>query len=382
MNNKDVVMNIGLFLSVDNLYVLSQVNKQYNNILRDNYFWKMKYFHDYNKIDIKAVNWKFLYLSVGNVYVIGKYQDIINDKLTPINKKGYSLHCNDDYFMITNEQHKLCFYGLPPNFNYKSFSAGMSHIIAIDYDDVAWMYGQHYLTNHTNISKKNIPNTLICLNKKVKSVHCGSGHTFVIDFNNDIWAFGGNYYGQLGLYDNENRDEFTKLNLNIDIKTVVCGGWHTVIVDVNDHMWVFGNNDEGQLGLGIPLYVNKPILIDNIKVKSVACGAYHTVVLDFNNNIYVTGYNAFGQLGLGINNRNINQFAKLASGKYITCGDFTTCIIDMNNDVWGAGMNTYKQLGNQRITKNNKTTGINKLVKLNTKAKFVGCCDDYTVVIK
>ena len=110
---------------------------------------------------------------------------------------------------------------------------------------------------------------------------------------------------------------------------------------------------------------------------------YHsTFVLLENGDCYCWGRNDFGQLGLGINNRNITQFTRLTSGKYITCGDFVTCIIDMNNDVWSAGKDNYYQLGKHSIEKNNKTTGINKLVKLDTKAKFVGCCNDYTIIIK
>ncbi len=47
----------------------------------------------------------------------------------------------------------------------------------------------------------------------------------------------------------------------------------------------FGNNYSGQLGLGDNVNMNEPTKINNIKAKSVSCGGNHIVLIDIHNDV-------------------------------------------------------------------------------------------------
>ena len=43
-------------------------------------------------------------------------------------------------------------------------------------------------------------------------IFTGDLHTFILNDKNEIFASGSNYFGQLGLGDNENHNQFTKID--------------------------------------------------------------------------------------------------------------------------------------------------------------------------
>ena len=64
-----------------------------------------------------------------------------------------------------------------------------------------------------------------------------------------IMAKGNNQYGQLGLGDNIDRDEFVAVEIE-DVKWVMSSGDHSFLIKNDGSIWSCGRNDVGQLGLG------------------------------------------------------------------------------------------------------------------------------------
>ena len=59
--------------------------------------------------------------------------------------------------------------------------------------------------------------TLLNINSiKIKKVSLGGEHSLILSDNKILFSFGLNYFGQLGLGDNQNRNIPTKVNINID----------------------------------------------------------------------------------------------------------------------------------------------------------------------
>src|SRR5437016_471272 len=94
-----------------------------------------------------------------------------------------------------------------------------------------------------------------------------------------VFAFENNCYGQLGLGDNQDRNILGNgssafVPRNMKAKTVSCGENHTVIIDLHGNVMTFGNNSYGQLGLGDNQNRNNPTqtFLRPMKAKSVSCG--------------------------------------------------------------------------------------------------------------
>ena len=96
----------------------------------------------------------------------------------------------------------------------------------------------------------------------MRQIVCGGFHSFILKESGELFAFGYNDYGQLGLGDNNNRNEPTLLMIDKQIRQVVCG-WahHTFILKESGELIAFGNNYCGQLGLGDNKSRNKPTLL-------------------------------------------------------------------------------------------------------------------------
>ena len=141
----------------------------------------------------------------------------------------------------------------------------------------------------------------------IKQIICGFHHTFAICENKKIYCWGFNSFGQLGLGDNDYRNEPTefKIEENLSpIKQIICGAYFTFAIYENNKIYCWGHNIDGQLGLGDNDYRNEPIEFkiegNSSPIKQIICGSHHTFAICENNKIYCWGLNYYGQLGLGI----------------------------------------------------------------------------------
>ncbi len=84
----------------------------------------------------------------------------------------------------------------------------------------------------------------------VRTAAAGTTHSLIIKEDGTLWAAGENYYGELGLGHNSNKNVFTKVEEFSDVQEVAVGSNHTLFID-GGTLWITGHNNHGQLGLGI-----------------------------------------------------------------------------------------------------------------------------------
>ena len=355
-----------LNLDYDNIKRLCSTNKEYMDICKYDGFWRAKFIHDYGFNPIIKELTKSLeeiYLYQNSVWSFGENEDGqlgLNDNI----KRNRPTKIPTIFEDSLSESGGVALA--------KSVSSGMYHTVIIDMNNIVWSfgsnrYGQLGLGGNTNrnrptkitVDSHSESGLTIHSGITAKFVSCGGLHTVIIDMNNEIWVFGDNFYGQLGLGDNTERNKPTKIS-GIFAKFVSCGDNYTVIIDMNNEVWSFGSNMHSELGLGDIINRDRPIKItidshsesglamrSGITAKYVSCGGNHTVIIDMNNEIWVFGENRDGQLGLE-DNRNRDRPTKIngfASAKFVSCGNAHTVIIDMNNEVWTFGINNDGQLG-------------------------------------
>jgi len=83
---------------------------------------------------------------------------------------------------------------------------------------------------------------------------------------------------------------------------ISCGWYHSLVLDSEGRVFSFGDNEKGQLGLGDNENKNNPQVIPNVQnITQISCRGYHSLVLDSEGRVFSFGYNKNGQLGLGDN---------------------------------------------------------------------------------
>ena len=130
---------------------------------------------------------------------------------------------------------------------------------------------------------------------------CGSFHNLFLDSEGNIFSVGNNYYGELGLGDNADQNELTKIPNIPPIKIISCVALSCYLIDFEGNLWSFGFNGCGQLGHGDKTNITTPKVINTLKdIQQISYGSgYHFLAKNSQNQIFVTGYNAYGQLGTG-----------------------------------------------------------------------------------
>jgi alpha-tubulin suppressor-like RCC1 family protein len=220
-------------------------------------------------------------------------------------------------------------------------------------------------------------------------IYTSYDHTFLLTKDNDLYACGFNKNGQLGLYDKEDREEFTKVNYIFDgnIINIACGERHSVILTDKNKIYTCGSNIEGQLGFEENIKESTSfqlIKFDFGKIKKIICGGYHTFVISEDDNFYFTGWNMFKeknengwykyiyQYGFKKFNLPIKNIKNVVSGKnslYVIKEDKKKNICNLLS----CGENKYGELGlgnkNQTL-KLQKVENIEKYIKINKNFDF------------
>ena len=121
-----------------------------------------------------------------------------------------------------------------------------------------------------------------------------------------LFCCGSNDDEQLGLGDNDNRNNFTAVPPLPDgkvAKQVVPGSYHTMILAEDGTVFACGYNEYGELGLGDNnrrnTFTAVPPLPDGKVAKQVVASFTHTMILAEDGTVFACGFNASGQLGLG-----------------------------------------------------------------------------------
>lgn len=186
---------------------------------------------------------------------------------------------------------------------------------------------------------ENIIPTLFINTNKISMITCGKSHIIILMETGDVYSKGDNTYGQLGLGDNNDRNELFKIG-NYNKCQIVCGSYHTHILTSNI-LYSFGNNTYGQLGVGDKNHRNIPcITIKSDNIKFVRTGGYHTFIYNKLGELYGIGSNNCGQLGTWNMEDKLEVTIIISKMliKDITCGNSHTLILmkrteNINNEI-------------------------------------------------
>jgi alpha-tubulin suppressor-like RCC1 family protein len=219
---------------------------------------------------------------------------------------------------------------------------------------------------------------------KIKNIWQGSCHSVILNENNELFVQGFNYYGQLGLGDDGDRNNFVKFEHNFgNIKSVIVGAEHNIILNDNNELFVSGRNDFGQLGLGDNKnrYTYVKLNHNFGQIKNIYSRGYSNIILTMNNELFVCGYNHEGQLGFG-DYQNRDVYVKLEHNfgeiKNIYCNDDSYIILNDNNELYVCGQNINRQLGLGDIVKTNIYI---KLEHNFGKIKNIYCGGCFTIIL-
>lgn len=174
--------------------------------------------------------------------------------------------------------------------------------------------------------------------KYVEKIVCGQFHVFAIDIDNFVYAWGSNEFGELGLGDYDNRKYPQCVNFFKNQKTYIhgikCRTNTSYAIDIDGNVYIWGH---GYQNMNTPY---KVLFSDDVVIKKIYCGSQHMHAIDTNNNIYALGRNCEGQLGLGNHDsQDIPQLVEYFQDKCITkiiCTDYATLAFSYN-DIYFCG---------------------------------------------
>jgi hypothetical protein len=117
----DEIIQIALQLNVADLSYYCLYNLQFNDVVCNNqWFWKQKFLLDFGTPEYDQVeNWKSLYKNYGSVYAFG------NNEFGQLG--------------LGKKVDKILTPTKIPRFNVKTVSVGMTHTVAIDFNNDLWI---------------------------------------------------------------------------------------------------------------------------------------------------------------------------------------------------------------------------------------------------
>ncbi len=174
----------------------------------------------------------------------------------------------------------------------------------------------------------------------------GIPYSFIIDEDDKLLAVGSNGYGELGLGDTVDRNEYTDTGIT-NVKNVMFDISHSTLVVTNDNrIYVTGKNVYGELGLGHSDNVIEftELIVSNVKEVILNYGVI--IILKNDGTIWTCGYNQSGQLGLGdVVNRNVLTDTGMSNVKEVITNTGSTTVLKNDDTVWSVGFNDYGALG-------------------------------------
>lgn len=188
------------------------------------------------------------------------------------------------------------------------FAAGRSHVLALTKSGLVFASGSNEFGQLAlrDCGQSHSPVLLECLRKeRVVAIACGAFHSLALTSRGLVLGWGFNFWGQLGIGNNENQWEPVCLGRlrKENIVEICCGQHHSVALSRKGDLFAWGHNAFGQLGVGeetnfrnIP---TKVIHSQEFAIKHVTCGQNHVLAVSTEGKLLGFGSNYYGQLGTG-----------------------------------------------------------------------------------
>ena len=193
-----------------------------------------------------------------------------------------------------------------------AITAGYYHTCAILDDGSVSCWGQNGgALGDGTYTNRNTPTQTSSLgaDRTAVAISAGYEHTCAILDNGSVSCWGDNEFGQLGDGTNTNRltpTQTSSLGTDRTAVAITVGWFHTCAILDDESVSCWGRNYFGQLGLGDNTDRNTPTQILSLGespiVVSIAAGRGHTCIIFDDGSVGCWGYNGYGQLGDGTNN--------------------------------------------------------------------------------
>ena len=159
--------------------------------------------------------------------------------------------------------------------------------------------GESGKLGHGNDSKQVFPKLVQEL-VNIKQVSAGLSHVVCLDFEGTVWTCGAGYYGRLANGSNENLYRFQKIHSRAvrRYEKVAAGSYHTLIVDKDGMLFAAGKKN---LVLGKEDWLDAKLVqfFEKIKVLEIAAGEEHSVVVTADGSVFAWGNAKYGKVGNG-----------------------------------------------------------------------------------
>ncbi len=221
----------------------------------------------------------------------------------------------------------------------------------------------------------------------------GEEHTLVEVATSDLWSCGDNSFGQLGVGDNNYREELEQVlsgeqnttpdTFLTDITYFDAGWKHSIACDNDGYCWTWGSNANFCLGIGNtfqpyshPVQVlsgqqsdpcNPHTYLENIiQVSAGRSGTHSLAIEDETGRCLSWGNNNNGQLGVGDSyskpvpqlvlcgeqNTDPNGYPYFVNAVDTSAGEFHSMILDSNGNTFCMGNNGSGQIGDNLLSEN------------------------------
>ena len=221
-------------------------------------------------------------------------------------------------------------------------------------------------------------------NSKV-DVQEGKNFTVALKQNGTVWSYGLNDKGQLGIGNNENKNEPVQVEKLSNVKEIATGYSHALALTKSGEVYSWGLGANGQLGNGGEEDSNVPIKVNGVS-NIVKIDAYKNISLALDNEgkVYIWGEGqsvlpmriVFSETVIDISGtlmltekgevydisdtmaplERISNIAKISSGE----SHYLALTVDGKLLVWGT--NTYGEIGNGSISEIDYLTDMDKLI--------------------
>ena len=244
--------------------------------------------------------------------------------------------------------------GLPKSIpsleNIKSIAAG-EHCVCLDYCGNVYTFGDNEFGQlGIGLDKNTLPFTYIPQKVNLPPcthISCGEYFTMCLLEDGSVYSFGYNFYGQLGIGNNEESYNSPQLIPSLkDVEFIECGGNHIFCKTLNNEIFCWGFNGNGQLGLGNKDNVYSPNRFSDLQkeeIVDIKCGYTFTLLLTYKQEVFSCGHHSCTLSG--IDSLTFNKISDMSDITRIECGYFHSMCIDGNSNLFVFGLNRYGQLG-------------------------------------
>lgn len=209
-------------------------------------------------------------------------------------------------------------------------------------------YGQVGVGDNDN---HNSPQSTSLLSNSSAQVMAGKNHT-CWHRSHVIKCWGLNDHGQLGDNNNPNNSNSpVTISGSTSNSAILISGGNSSCYTTSGSTYCWGADDHEQLNINNGSTQDQPTqtATESAATKTISLGWYHGCARDANNNakLYCWGYNLYGELGIGNTTTyaTAQQVGSAQNWRLNASGAYESCAVNSNNDLWCWGLNQQGQLG-------------------------------------